>query len=704
MRSIRSRLLIGYGSLVLVMAALSLVAAAWTSRAVQGHFEAAVNTDSRLRAAIDRRLDIINDEQILVENFVLTGRASYVRLFHRRDQALRALRHRTAFEARDVPEIKPMLAVLSGDERRWYRWADWIVREAARHRTRAWIRQAINRGHELGVATDRAVLPVFAVVSARQQNDLRRGLWALNAMNLLRGGLLIAGVLVVLAIAAIVTRAMTKPLQYLADRADAIAAGDLDHKIDVDGAAEFRALGNRMEQMRRRLQHDLSQRKSFEQRLRHQALHDSLTGLPNRTVLSDRLDHAMLAARHTDDSVALVVLDLNRFKHINDSLGHDAGDRLLQEAAARLRSSLRQTDTVARFGGDEFAVVMPGLSRRHVEQTVGKILTALHTPLNIREHQIDIDASIGIALFPEHGDSADVLLRHADVAMYSAKRGRRAFALYSPEQDLTSARHLALAAQLRQAIDGHDITLHFQPIVSVETGRTERVEALARWKRAEDEYIPPDQFIPLAEETGLIAPLTRSVLRGALVHCSAWRLAGLDLGVGVNLSSSSLSDPELPGMIETALGDAGLSGDALMIEITESALLEKPDEARKTLERLHAQGVRLAIDDFGTGYSSLSYLQKLPVDAIKIDRSFVQHMTEDDRTIVRAVIDLGKHLNLDVTAEGVETWETWMQLREMECPSAQGYLISPPLTGEEVRSWMETHAVTSRRSRLRIVG
>jgi diguanylate cyclase (GGDEF)-like protein/PAS domain S-box-containing protein len=442
---------------------------------------------------------------------------------------------------------------------------------------------------------------------------------------------------------------------------------------------------------------DITQQKRSDEELRHQALHDALTDLPNRTLMQDRLEQALIAARRSSDTVALLVMDLNRFKEVNDSLGHAAGDRLLQETTARLTSSLRQSDTVARLGGDEFAIILPDSGFQQAEHIARKLLLALRQPVMLNDHQIDVDASIGVALFPEHGESAETLLRHADVAMYAAKRSRLGHALYAAEHDLSSPGQLALVAGLRDAIEHEKLVLHFQPIVTLSTGRVKCMEALARWQPDGQGFIPPSQFIPLAEETGLIEQLTMFVLRQALAQCAAWNRAGLDLNVAVNLSASSLLNASLSDVIETALQHAGVSGESLVVEVTESALMTKPDEVAVILDRLHRLGIRVAIDDFGIGYSSLSYLQQLPVDEIKIDRSFIQTMAHDEQAIVRTVIELGKNLNLEVTAEGVEDEETWRTLYAMNCSTIQGYYISRPMPAAAVAPWIASYEQHPRR-------
>ncbi len=426
--------------------------------------------------------------------------------------------------------------------------------------------------------------------------------------------------------------------------------------------------------------------------LRHQALHDALTGLPNRTLLQDRLEQALRATRRAGTPVALLLLDLDRFKDINDTFGHHYGDLLLREVGARLRDGLRAVDTVARLGGDEFAVLLPGVGADGAATTAARITAALERPVVLEGHPFEVSSSIGIALGSDHGDDATTLLRHADVAMYTAKSAAEPSAVYAPGQDQHSPRRLALIGELRQAIAADQLLLHYQPKVDLATGRLVGVETLVRWQHPRHGLIPPDQFIPLAEHTGLIKPLTHWVLTTALWQTRAWQDQGLLLHVAVNLSARLLHDPAVVDTIVDALRTAGVEPRWLEIEITESAVMVDPAGALAILTRLHALGIRLAIDDFGTGYSSLSYLKRLPVDEIKIDKSFVLEMSRngDDAAIARSIIDLGHNLGLGVVAEGVEDDATWGHLATLGCDVAQGYHISRPVPAAELARWVQT--------------
>jgi len=435
---------------------------------------------------------------------------------------------------------------------------------------------------------------------------------------------------------------------------------------------------------------DITERVRVEEALRRQALHDALTGLPNRTLLGDRLGHALAAARRDRAPLALFLMDLDRFKEVNDTLGHDAGDALLREVGQRIQEALRASDTVARLGGDEFAVLLPGDDQESAVGAARKLLAALAAPVTLRDQGIVAGGSIGIALYPDHGEDAATLLRRADVAMYAAKRAGTGYALYTPDHDQHTPGRLALIGALHGAIARDELRLHYQPTVDVADGRVRMVEALVRWQHPERGLLPPDDFIPLAEQTGLIVPLTRWVLDTTARQLRAWVDAGLDLGAAVNLSARVLHDPDLPDAIAALLATHAVPAARLRVEVTESAVMAHPAGALDVLTRLARLGVRIAIDDFGTGYSSLTYLKRLPVDEIKIDKSFVTHMTtdHDDATIVASTIGLGHSLGLRFVAEGVESRGTWQALEALGCDGAQGYYFSHALPADKLTRWM----------------
>jgi diguanylate cyclase (GGDEF)-like protein len=427
--------------------------------------------------------------------------------------------------------------------------------------------------------------------------------------------------------------------------------------------------------------------------IQRRALYDQLTGLPNRNLFRDRVEQAILTARREGGAMTVMFLDIDHFKEINDTLGHEAGDLLLEGLATRLREQMRANETLARLGGDEFAILCDGAADDAMP-LAQRLHGGLQEPFVVCDLPLEIAISVGVATFPMHGDDVDTLLRHSDVAMYLAKRTHAGTAVYDQNQDSHDAARLALAGELRRAIEEEQLVLHFQPKAELESGCIVGVEALVRWAHPERGFIPPNDFIPIAERTGLIKPLSRYVVTAALRQCATWREEGLDLHVAVNLTIPDLLDLELPDLIAGLLSETGVRPDQLELEITESTILADPFRVRQVLARLNDLGLRLAIDDFGTGYSSLAYLKRLPVQTIKIDRSFVMDMCENpnDATIVRSTIELGRNLGLAVVAEGVETQETWDALRRHGCTLAQGYLISRPLPADELGALLAERA------------
>ena len=418
------------------------------------------------------------------------------------------------------------------------------------------------------------------------------------------------------------------------------------------------------------------------------AREDELTGLPNRRWLLDRLE--ALAERDAPRSpAALLIVDLDRFKEVNDALGHHNGDELLRLASRRMRGVLRDGDLIARLGGDEFAVLLGRLAGPEDTVSVADRLgEALDDPFELDGVPVYVEASIGIAVWPDHGATGDELLRHADVAMYAAKRRHAGWAVF--EADTGDERdRLSRLGELRRALDHDELILHFQPKVAVAGGELVGVEALVRWEHPERGLIPPNAFIPLAEQTGLIRPLTQRVLDRALEQCRAWHDARLELSVAVNVAPRLLSEPDFPALVGGLLDRWGVPPALLELEITESGLMVDAERTQEVLWRLHDLGVRLSIDDFGTGYSSLSRLRELPIDHLKIDRSFVQRLEEADAdaAIVRSTIGLGQSLGLRVVAEGVETADALRRLGAFGCDQAQGFHIARPLPAAELTAW-----------------
>jgi len=432
-----------------------------------------------------------------------------------------------------------------------------------------------------------------------------------------------------------------------------------------------------------------------------QANHDSLTGLPNRTLFRELVKRTIAERRRAAGVAAIMVMDLDRFKEINDTLGHLNGDLLLQRVGPRLRGALRDEDTVARLGGDEYAMLLPSLpDRTAVSHAAQRVRQALREPFVAGGLSLEVEASLGIALFPDDGDGVDTLMQRADVAMYTAKEAHSGFEFYSEEQHDYSPARLALVGELRRAIDEKELTLHYQPKVDLHTGVVTGVEGLARWNHPRRGLLPPDHFIPMAEHTSLITPLTVHVLETAIVQCREWRKEGIELTVAVNLSMRNLLDLTLPAEIARLLERYSVPASSLELEITESSIMSEPRRTTAVLTKLHEMGMKLSIDDFGTGYSSLAYLKQLPVTAIKIDKSFVIDMATDpdDAMIVQSTVTLGHNLGLAVIAEGIEDRETYERLRGWGCEMGQGFHISRPVPAENLARWLKEQAVETGRA------
>jgi diguanylate cyclase (GGDEF)-like protein len=433
------------------------------------------------------------------------------------------------------------------------------------------------------------------------------------------------------------------------------------------------------------IEHQQSQEK-----IRFLAYHDALTQLPNRTLFYDRLQQAILAANRENETLALLILDLDRFKEINDTMGHHIGDLLLKQVGSRLRDSLRESDTIARLGGDEFAILLSNINYEGVISTAQKALELLQGPYTLEGANLDVQVSIGIAIFPEHGEDVATLMRHGDVAMYVAKHVGHGYAVYSPEQHQQKPRHLALMRELRYAIERDELLVHYQPKIDLRTKRVIGVEGLVRWQHPLGGLITPDQFIPLAERSGLIKPLTQWVLNAVLRQCRGWHQAGKEISVAMNLSAPILQDPEFPDQITRLLQTCGVTPPWLELEITESAMMGDPARALEVLMKLHGMGIRLSIDNFGTGYSSLDHIKKLPINEVTIAKPFVTGMVadENDAVLVHSIINLAHNLGLKVIAEGVEDHETLNRLTALDCDAAQGYLMAPPLPQAELTRWL----------------
>jgi diguanylate cyclase (GGDEF)-like protein/PAS domain S-box-containing protein len=436
---------------------------------------------------------------------------------------------------------------------------------------------------------------------------------------------------------------------------------------------------------------DVTETKHQVTSLRHQALHDGLTGLPNRMLLFETLERAIEEARRGDGRLALLLMDLDRFKEVNDTFGHQFGDALLKQVAFRLQNQMHAGDTVARLGGDEFAIVLPHLDDPEAAATMARrILHTLEQPFVVDTQVLEVGASIGIAIYPDHGVDARTLQRRADVAMYTAKQAQSGFSFHQEEQEARSPDQLTLVVEMRHAIERNELELYYQPKLHMRTGIMTRAEVLLRWNHPQRGLLPPAAFIPVAERTGLIKSMTDWLLDRALEQCRIWQDAGAPIHLAVNISARSLLDHTLPAKVQSLLDRWNVDPRFLKIEITESSIMADPAHALAILSMLQSMGVRLSVDDFGTGYSSLTHLRELPIDEIKIDKSFVMGMTHNDAdaAIVRTVIDLAHNLGKQVCAEGVEDEETWHRLRDLGCDLAQGYWISRPVSAAPLMAWL----------------
>lgn len=441
---------------------------------------------------------------------------------------------------------------------------------------------------------------------------------------------------------------------------------------------------------------DISIRKRYEQQLLRQANYDILTGLPNRMLALDRLKLALAQARRESSLVGVMFLDLDNFKHINDTLGHDAGDNLLIEAARRISSCLRGTSTVARLGGDEFLVILPGLTGPEAtSQVAERILKTFAPPYLLNGQEVFVTTSIGIAIFPNDSDNSGTLLQHADAAMYQAKhKGKSAYAHFAPEMTEVSHERLQMESLMRRALEQNELELYYQPIVRTDSGELCSAEALLRWNSPGLGMVMPDRFIPLAEETGLITPIGEWVLQEACLAAMRWKEStGTSIGISVNVSPRQFRDPGFIYAVMNALDSSGLEPQQLELEITERLILDNTIETADILRQLDQSGIRLSVDDFGTGYSALSYLKSYPFDTLKIDKSFVQDVMkeQDDAALVKAIINMAHSLGLKVIAEGVEEEAQTHFLQREGCDFSQGYFYSRPLPEGEFRDWLRTN-------------
>jgi diguanylate cyclase (GGDEF)-like protein len=496
--------------------------------------------------------------------------------------------------------------------------------------------------------------------------------------------LTVAGVLISIFVSMLIARKVTRPVSKLIDFARRISSGEYPKPIHIQENNEIRELAHAFNHMRGALL-------DRETRITALAYQDVLTGLPNRARFNDRVQQAIAAACENDTTLAIMMMDLDRFKYVNDTLGHHIGDLLLVEVSRRLKAALRhEYDTVARLGGDEFAVLLPGGDVATAVAVAVRMTEALQRPITVEGQLVDVSTSIGIVTLPHDGTDMNTLMRRADVAMYASKRAGEDYARYDATHDKHTPERLTLMSELRHAVEHDELTLYYQPKLDLSTGVVKYVEALVRWEHQTRGFVSPDQFIPFAEQTGYIKSITRWVIDRAFAQCADWHARGIDLQVSVNVSARDLLGSDLPGLLARLLDRHRVDPAWIWIEITESAVMDDPLHAMNTLDRLHALGLRLSIDDFGTGYSSLAYLKRMPVDELKIDRSFVIGMAhdKDDETIVRSTIDLGHNMGLKVVAEGVESEAVLQQLKRLHCDLAQGYFMSRPLPPGKLEAWL----------------
>ena len=483
-----------------------------------------------------------------------------------------------------------------------------------------------------------------------------------------------------------IARSISKPVTALVDFARRLERGDYEHPSPESRADELGELASALNNMRLAIS-------AREQQIKAMAYHDALTGLPNRALFNDRLTQAMAVARRLNHPISVMLIDLNRFKEVNDTFGHHVGDLLLREVGMRLQGALsRASDTVARLGGDEFAVLLPAASTKIAEGVARKILHLFEDPLAFETHFLDIGGSIGLATFPEHGEDQHILMSHADAAMYHAKRKRLGLSVYEQclDEKLEVDMRLSMSSELRRAVEMDEFVLYYQPRVNLADSHACAVEALVRWQHPTRGFLPPGEFIPFAEETGYIREITHWIMNAVFSQSVRWRNQGLMIAVSINLSVRDLLSPGFATRCSNLLARHGAYAQWFTLEITESVIMEDSERALATAHQLHEMGFNLSIDDFGTGYSSLSMLKLLPVAELKIDRSFVMNMVTNaqDMRIVRSVIDLAHNMSILVVAEGVESVEALEFLEKMGCDTAQGYHICKPVPADELEEWL----------------
>jgi diguanylate cyclase (GGDEF)-like protein len=550
----------------------------------------------------------------------------------------------------------------------------------------AWAGQALSLGQRQLETRVRSLSPGGSgAIDVVLQKSLDEAVEPFKRLRASFGLLAVLCVAVTITGSVLIARNITRPIRSLAQAALRIQAGDYASPVPVPHQGEIGAFAATFSHM----QDAIALREGEVRRL---AYRDALTDLPNRALFMNELDRAIAECGKAGQAFSVLLMDLDRFRFVNDTLGHHAGDRVIIEVAARLRSALSEQDVLARLGGDEFAVL---LSPQQLESpaVASQLLQCLQVPVVVDGQSLDVGVSIGIARFPRHGTDAVTLLRRADVAMYVAKREHKGIEEYDHRIDRYRQHHLSLLSELRQAIDSNELRLHFQPKIDLRSEEARGVEALVRWIHPVRGTVPPSEFIPFAEQTGFIRHVTRWVIEAALAQIQAWHALAVEIPVAINVSARDLSGTELPDILADAMRRHQVSPRLISLEITESALMEDPQHAARVLARLRELGVGIAIDDYGTGYSALSYLSQLSVDCLKIDRSLVNNLRPETRNaaIVRSTVQLGQNLGLTIVAEGVETPDQIELLRQFGCHQAQGFGLARPMPAEEVMAWVVAH-------------
>ena len=609
-------------------------------------------------------------------------------------------------EMRQLSSIEVAVMSRRGEPLRWNLLQSTLGGEAAAPLLDAWLRARDAEGARGGALAERNLLLELTDVGAMNGHSLAREMalvtegehqtvavlirsldeatapyrrlqWTLLAFTLVAIG--------VFAIGAVFTaRRITTPLRALTRSAGRLGQGDYEQVLEIESKDEIGELARAFEAMRQAVQ-------ARDGEVRRLAYEDALTKLPNREKFRILLRQAIAHARAEVEPCAIIMLDLDRLKHVNDVLGHRFGDRLLRRVARRLtQEAERSNDVVARLGGDEFAMLLTGADIDVAQGVAHRIQQAFEVPITLDNHTVDLGAGIGVACCPEHGIDADALMSHAEVAMYTAKRNQSGVVVYTAALDSSSEESLSLLSELRTAVDGGQLRLFLQPKIALATGAVVGAEALVRWEHPQRGLLPPMRFIPFAERTGFIRMLTGWMIERCAHVLQQLHAAGKPLKLSVNLSTRDLLDQELSVKLQRLIEVEHIDPATLCLEITESAIMDDPPRALQTLERLHQMGFKLAIDDFGTGYSSLAYLKRLPVDELKIDQSFVLNMERDldDAKIVRSTVDLAHNLGLSVVAEGVETAKAWKLLQALGCDEAQGYFVAKPMPEALFANWV----------------